>query len=36
MEKSKGKRVTRKVTVLFKDLMASGSRSGTQVSDLEG
>jgi hypothetical protein len=34
--KSKGKRVTRKVTVLSKDLMVSGSGSGTQVSDSEG
>jgi hypothetical protein len=34
--KSKGKRVTRKVTVLSKDPMVSGSGSGTQVSDSEG
>jgi len=34
--KSKSKRVTRKVTVPFKDPMASGSGSGTQVSDSEG
>ena len=34
--KSKGKRVTRKVTVLSKDPIVSGSGSGTQVSDSEG
>ena len=34
--KSKGKRVARKVTAPFKDSMASGSKSGAQVSDSEG
>jgi hypothetical protein len=34
--KSKGKRVIRKVTVLSKDPMVSGSRSGIQISDSEG
>jgi hypothetical protein len=34
--KSKGKKVTRKITVLSKDPMVSGSGSGTQVSDSEG
>jgi hypothetical protein len=34
--KSKSKRVTKKVTVLSKDPMVSGSGSGTQVSDSEG
>src|SRR5579862_213538 len=34
--KSKGKRVTRKVTAPSKDPMVSGSGSGTQVSDSEG
>ena len=33
--KSKSKKVTRKVTMLSKDPMVSGSGSGTQVSDSE-